>query len=462
MTLQIIIIGIYFALVIVLGLLSRNKTKVAEDFFLAGRKGSTLFITGSLLATVIGGSAVMVSTRLGFIQGLTGLWWLLAGSIGLAVLGLFLAKKVRTGGLYSLPGLIEKQYGRRTALAGSVLVVIAWTGVIAAQIIAAGSIMDALGIGDARLWSVIFSFVFILYTVIGGQYAIIRTDSFQAGIIVFGVVISAVLVLVKAGGPAGLAEALPADRFAFPLGPQFGGYELVKYLLVVGLTYVVGPDIYSRLFCAGDAGIARKSALWTAGLMVPVALSLVVIGMGAAALYPESAAGQAFPTVIREVLPSAVGGIVLAALLCAFMSSADTTLMTAGTILSLDIVGGLRPGFDEKKLLAVSKGGIVVIGLVSLGLALYLQNIIDAVLFAYTVYTGGLIVPILAGFYREKLRVTPGGAIAAVIGGGTAALLAKLFDIRYLDVIALGISAALLFGVSFVENRFRQKLNTDY
>jgi Na+/proline symporter len=136
--------------------------------------------------------------------------------------------------------------------------------------------------------------------------------------------------------------------------------------------------------------------------------------------------------------------------------------MTAGTILSLDIVGGLRPGFDEKKLLAVSKGGIVVIGLVSLGLALYLQNIIDAVLFAYTVYTGGLIVPILAGFYREKLRVTPGGAIAAVIGGGTAALLAKLFDIRYLDVISLGISAALLFGISFVENRLRQKLNTDY
>ena len=87
--LGLIIIALYFLGMIAIGLVSRRKARGVDDFFVAGRKGSSLFITGSLLATIIGGSAIMVTTRLGFTQGLTGVWWLLVGSIGLIVLGLF-------------------------------------------------------------------------------------------------------------------------------------------------------------------------------------------------------------------------------------------------------------------------------------------------------------------------------------------------------------------------------------
>ena len=99
-------------------------------------------------------------------------------------------------------------------------------------------------------------------------------------------------------------------------------------------------------------------------------------------------------------------------------------------------------------------------GAASLLLALYLQNIVDTILFAYTVYTGGVIIPVLAGFCRERLKVTPAGAIAAIIGGGVAALISKLFDIKYLDVISLGISAGLLFAVSFLETRLRKSADS--
>ena len=92
------------------GLFSRRKSKKADDFFVAGRKSSSLFIVGSLLATIIGSSATLGMAGLGFKQGLTGAWWLLVGSIGLVFLGLFFARKVRKLALYTLPELVEKQY----------------------------------------------------------------------------------------------------------------------------------------------------------------------------------------------------------------------------------------------------------------------------------------------------------------------------------------------------------------
>ncbi|MGD9116096.1 MAG: sodium:solute symporter family protein [Dehalococcoidia bacterium] len=452
-----IIVIIYFAAMVAIGLWSRRKARGAANFFVAGRSGSSFFITGSLLATIIGGSATVGLAGLGFSQGLTGIWWLLVGTVGLVFLGIFLAGKVRQFGLYTLPELVEKQYDKRIGLAASILIVVSWVGVVAAQIVAAGKILSVLGMGDPTLWMIIFSVVFITYTVIGGQYSVIRTDVIQVGIIFVGILGGLALVLVKAGGWDGLTAAIPADHFAFPVSEQFSGYELVSLLLLVGLTYVVGPDMYSRLFCAKDGKTARKSVFWAAGLIIPIALGITLIGMGASALFPEIAAEQAFPTVITGVMPPWLGYIVLAALLGAVMSSADTCLMTASTILSVDIIGRFKPSLSQEKLLTLSRWGIVLLGILSLLLALVLKGVISSLLFAYTVYTSGVILPVLFGFYREKLKLTPVGALAAIIGGGGLALVSKIWGISYLDLGGLFASGVLLFLVSFIDNRLRGK-----
>jgi len=238
--LELIIIAVYFLGVVVVGLVSRRKARGIDDFFVAGRQGSSLFITGSLIATIVGGSATVGMAGLGFSRGLTGAWWLLVGSIGLVVLGVFFARKVRAFGLYTLPALVEKQYDGRVALAGSILIVVSWVGIIAGQIVAAGSIMSVLGIGDPLLWMVIFAGVFIVYTILGGQHAIIRTDTLQAVIIFAGIFSGLGLLLSRLGGFGGLGGSLAQEQFAFPVSSQFDGYELVKLLLLVGLTYVVG------------------------------------------------------------------------------------------------------------------------------------------------------------------------------------------------------------------------------
>jgi len=455
--LELIVVAVYFACIVAIGVVSKRGARGADDFFVAGRRGSTLFITGSLLATIIGGSAVMVTARLGFTRGLTGVWFLLVGSIGLVVLGLFFAKKVRRFGLYTLPELVGKQYDGRISLVASILIVVAWIGVIAAQIIAAGQIMSILVIGNPLLWMVIFTAVFIAYTILGGQYAVIRTDILQTVIVFAGIFGCLALLLPHLGGFSGLKDSLSPEQFAFPLSSQFGGYDLIRLLLLVGLTYVVGPDMYSRLFCARDDKVARTSVFWTALLIIPFALGVTVVGMGASALFPQIAADQAFPTVIKEVLPPFLGSIVLAALLCAFMSSADTVLLTASTILTVDIVKRFKPSLSQEKTLSLSRWGVVGLGVCSLVLALYLNNILDAILFAYTVYSAGLILPIIAGFYKGRLKVTSTGALVAIIGGGSTALISKLFDIKYLDLGALLIGGLLLFIVSFIDNKMRNR-----
>jgi len=455
--LQLIIIALYFAGVIAIGVVSRRRAKGIDDFFVAGRQASSLFITASLLATIIGGSATVGMAGLGFTQGLTGMWWLLVGSIGLIVLGLFFADKVRRFGLYTLPGLVEKQYDKRIALVASVLIIVAWIGIVAAQILAAAKILTVLGIGTPLLWMVLSTAVIIVYTVLGGQRAIIRTDTLQIGIIFAGIFGCLALTMQHLGGWSGLKDSLPPEQFAFPLSSQFGGKELISMLLIVGLTYVVGPDMYSRIFCAKDGRTARVSVLWTALLIIPFAFAITFIGMGASALFPHIPPEQAFPTVINEVLPPFAGTIVLAALLCAIMSSADTCLLSASTILTVDIIKQFKPSLTQRKILALSRWAIVGVGLSALILALTLKGVINTLLFAYTIYTGGLILPVIVGFYKNRLKVTPLAALVAITGGGATALISKLFDIKYLDLGALLISGFLLFVVSFIDNRVKSK-----
>ncbi|MCJ7605561.1 MAG: hypothetical protein MUO19_05950, partial [Dehalococcoidales bacterium] len=266
------------------------------------------------------------------------------------------------------------------------------------------------------------------------------------------------LVLSKVGGWDGLQSSLPADMFSFPVSANFDGTALVSMLILVGLTYVVGPDMYSRIFCARDDKAARSATFWTAGLLIPIAFAVTIIGMGAAVLFPDIFYQQALPTVISELFSPLLGGIVLAALLCAVMSSADTTLLSASTILAVDIFGKFREGSEQPNVLLRSRWFIVILGIISLVVALLLNNIIGSLLFAYTVYTSGVILPVLAGFFKDKLKVTSIGALAALIGGGGLGLASKLADVKYLDLGAVGLSAILLFLVSFIHNRMKKRV----
>jgi Na+/proline symporter len=166
--LQLSIIIAYFLAIIGVGVWSRRRAGSQDGFFVAHRKGTLFLITGSLLATAMGGSATVGMAGLGFKQGLTGVWWLLVGSVGLVILGAFFARKVRGAALYTLPELVGRQYDSRVGLAASILIVVAWIGVVAGQIVAAGKVLSILGMGSLLFWMMVFTAVFVVYAILGG------------------------------------------------------------------------------------------------------------------------------------------------------------------------------------------------------------------------------------------------------------------------------------------------------
>jgi solute:Na+ symporter, SSS family len=453
--LQLLIIIAYFLVIIGVGVWSRRRVGSGDGFFVANHGGTTLLITGSLLATCVGGSVTVGMAGLGYGQGLTGAWWLLVGSVGLLISGFFFARKVRSAALYTLPELVERQYDSRVGLAASILIVIAWMGVVAGQIAAAGKVLSILGMGSVTVWMIIFTVVFVSYAILGGQFSIICTDVFQAAILFAGIFVALVLVFSWVGGRDGLRASLPPVYFSFPLGPEFDMKTFISLLILVGATFVVGPDIYTRFFCAREERVAQRSALLSAFLFVPLAFAITLVGMGAKVLYPGISAEQAFPQVISGVLSPGLSGLILAALIAALMSSADTCLLSQSVILTHDVFRRFRPSPDEKKTVLLTRLSILVLGLVALGLALALKGVISSLLFAYTIFTCGLVIPVIAGFYREKLKVTPQGAMAALIGGGMIGLMGKIpcSGIPFkedLGLIGFAVSAILLFGVSFL------------
>jgi len=458
--LQLLIIIAYFLAIIGIGVWSRRRAGNQNGFFVAHRKGTLLLVTGSLVATAIGASSTVGMAGLGFAQGLTGAWWLLAGSVGLLILGFFFAKKVRGAALYTLPELAGKQYDSRMSLASAVLIVVAWTGVVAGQIVAAGKVLSILGVGSLVFWMIVFSIVFITYTVLGGQFSVIRTDVFQAAILFAGIFVALALAFANVGGLGGLEASLPTTYFAFPVSPEFDWRMLLSFLILVGATYVVGPDMYTRLFCAKEEITAQRSALLSAFLFIPLAFAAVLIGMSAKVLYPGILPEQAFPQVIDGILSPALSGLILAALLAALMSSADTCLLSQSVILTQDVLKRFHPSLDEAKTVLLTRLSVVILGLIGLGLALLLKGVISSLLFAYTIFTCGLVVPVIAGFYKEKLKLTSKGALVALVGGGVTGLLGKIPGIGIpfkadLGLMGFALSAILLFGVSWLTTKKR-------
>ena len=445
MDLAAVVIVVYFLAMLAIGAWGL-RMKGLEDFHLAGRSIKLVLLTGTFCATIIGASATLGMAGLGFSKGLPGAWWMLSGTAGLLVLATFFAEKVRATGCYTLPELVGSFYGERARFVASSLIVISWVGVIAVQIVASGKVLGAVFGGNETLFMAVCTAVFVLYTVHGGQSSVIRTDLVQLVIILTGMIVLFSKAL-EAGGPGLLLGQ------TFPTSPEMGSNDVVTMLLVVGSAYLVGPDMYSRLFSAHSSREAKVSAAIAAVILIPTAFLITSLGIFARSLYPAAAPEQAIPLLLTGLLSPGTEGLVAAALLAAFMSSADTSLMTATSILTLDIYRKISPDSSERKLMTVSRLSVLAIGVSALALAVSMPGIIKTLLIAYTVFTSGLLLPVIAGFYRGRLGLTPSGALAALVGGGLTAI----FLGQKYPLLGIAVSAAFLFGVSWLERLYTEQ-----
>ena len=418
-----IILVVYFSVILTIGWHSRRQT--AEAYWVAERRYGTSTVGASLVATVFGASSTMGIIGLGYSRGLTGGWWSLMGGIALIPFAIFLAGRVRSLGVYTLPDILKKAYGHKVSIPAGVMIAVAWCGVIAAQLVAGGRLLSGIFFLEFQWALAIVTVVFVLYTFLGGQVSVVRTDRWQLVLFVGSLLVSFIL-LAFYESESGLWDRIPAGHLRFPVSDNFGWYDvLVFYPLIVGLPYLVGPDIYSRVLCAKDGRSAQRAALGAAAGIIPLSFFLALFGILARAKLPGIAPEAVLPKTVEVVVPVGIKAFIVVGFLGTIMSSADTCLISASTILSLNVITPFWK-VDKARRLKITKAAVLIVGGAAWLIASQKQGIIASLLLGYSVFVGGVVFPTLATFVKQHVRITPTGAFWAIMLGGSSAILGKI------------------------------------
>lgn len=420
------IVILYMALMLFVGWwCSKKYIKGMTDFLLAGRNLGVWMCAATLAATHFGGGTVMGGSEYGFNYGLSGVWYGLSCGIGIILLAFTTAGKFRELALYTVPDYLEQRYGGKTIrVLGAILSLVALIGILAAMVLSARSALGILGI-TGNTGAIIATLVFIIYTATGGLWAATITDSVQLILATIGVILASIVVITKAGGISELNSILiqkGVESHYFSMGGM--GTTSIMWLMLPTVMYtLIGQDFYQRLFAAKDAKVARNASIIGGIIMVVVSFFPTIIGMGARAFSDLESGNMAFPWVVQNLMNPVLGGIILAAILSAIMSTADSLLTAATSHIVNDFwikTFEFDEEKDEKKLLAISRNLTFIIGIIALIIALISPGIIDALIYSYTMYSAGVFVPVIGGVLWKS--GTRAGALASLIGGSVIAL----------------------------------------
>lgn len=412
---------LYLVVLALIAVRSARRVRDIPDFFVARKGASAKAVAGSLVATILGGSAVIGAVDSGARLGGAASWFMLTGALGLLALIPF-AERAYSHGKYALPDLVESLYGNGPRLVASVVIPVAWTGIVAAQIIAAAKLLMTFTDLSYTAAAIISAAVFTLYTLAGGQLSILRTDFMQACLIILGLLLVAGFALFGGNAPTRPLSEILQSAPKFPFNANFSPLDLFLLILTYGTTYTAGPDIFSRMFCAKDTATAKKAIGMAALTLIPVAFVIGFLAVYGVTL--ENVQGAHITAIADKVLPGFLIPVIALALLSVVLSSADTTLLSSSVIISRLMGLGRTDSTNEHHPLAKARIVILLNGIVALLLALVFTDIIGTLLLALAVYAGAFTVPILWGLLGLKAK--PKFVAVAIVAGGILALAGKL------------------------------------
>ena len=435
------LLAVYLAATLAIGLRWRRRAGRDEaSYFVADRSLSTFWGFIGLASLTTGGSTTIALAAFVWIHGVSGLWLDLAGALGLAALGLFLAARVRREAAVTLPEIVGRAYGAGARWAAGLLVLVSEI-VWFALLIEGTSVVLTAALGVEPVAAVVGSTaVFLLYTAFGGQFAVVRTDLVQYGLMVVGLP-GIALASALARGP-GLSE-LPAGLARFPFSPTLGAADVLALLVLVGLPHLVGSDVYAKVLSCRDEATARRSALLAAGSKVVFGLSVATIALTARRLLPPGVPAETLPRAIAAFVPGPLAPLVLVCLVATMQSSADIVLLSASAVTARDL---LPPLIGRPTPLALSRALSILYGSLGLAVALAMgRDVIETLKLGYSIFAAGLILPVLAAFLPLRLAPPPRAAIAAMFTGGIVAAAGRfLFPGAGLrDPVVLGTAANL-------------------
>lgn len=421
--LDFVVIGLYFTILIGIGLWSVHRAKGRDDYLVAGRRlGFPLFF-GCMAAMAVGGAVTIGGTGKGYSDGIAGIW--VGGSLGmgLILLGMLVSSRISKLRALSINEVLERNYGTGSRIFGAVLTVIYTIALTVVQVVSMGEI--TAGIFNISLaWAMFLSgVVVVFYTFLGGMWSVTMTDIAQFVIKTLGIMILVPIFVLsnpRIGGISGFFSKIPESHWN--LGAYgFSGTLYWILLYVPGL--VIGQDIWQRVFTARNPKIARRGTISAGVYAILYSLLSIMLGLSVYALGIKlDDPSMAFEVGISAFLPQGLVGLLLAAALAASMSVASGTILACSTVLYNDIfvrfvrkqrsVANVIPGSQEDVNSAkdawINRAIVLFVGMVTILLSLVIGDLFKALDLAYAFLSGCVFVPVLFSFLLKRISAKAG------------------------------------------------------
>ncbi|MGY8776781.1 MAG: solute:sodium symporter family transporter [Longimicrobiales bacterium] len=374
-SLDIITFVAFTAFVIGVSLWASRGQETSEDYFLAGRNLSWWLIGFSLIASNISTEHFVGMAGQGYELGMAIASYEWMAAVTLTLVGLWFLPTFLRLGIYTMPEYLEHRYDRGARTLMAAYMMLAYVFVALATVLYSGALALEAVFGIPTLPGIwLIGLLAGAYTIVGGLRAVVWSDLIQGVTLLLGGVLTTVLALREIGGWSAfvatsgdkLHTVLPFNHPEMPWVAVFVGGLWIPNLFYWGLNQF----ITQRTLAAGSLAEAQKGIFLAASIKLFIPFIIVFPGIMAAELYADqiTLADQAYPILIRELLPAGLKGIMFAALFGAVMSSLDSMLNSAATIFTIDLYQQYRePDAEPARLVRIGRiatGVLVVIGCV--------------------------------------------------------------------------------------------------
>jgi len=429
-----VLVGVIIYMLVMLGIgwWSSKRVKNSTDYIVAGRRLPLFLTIGTLFATWFCAGTLMGATAQSYLWGNQGVifdpW---GAGLCLILTGIFFARIMRRGGYLTLVDFFDIRYGRKMGIASAIVLVVAEIGWVGAQLVAFGSILQIFT-GLPLAYGIIISCaVLILYTYLGGMWSVTLTDVVQMIILIVGIIVMLPYALNAIGGwdyfvanasnwgelPAFSMAPTAEEGYLWYFGIP-GWFYYIGAWMAIGLGSIPAQDLMQRLLSAKDEKVAVTGS-YVSGLMylvigmIPVMLGIIMFELNADLAIPETE--MILPWMAMNFLPPVLTVIFVAGLVAALMSSSDSAILAASSMIGYNGMKYIKPDVTSEETLKVTRAFVPVIAIGSLLLALFAETIYFLVVIAWSIILVGLFAPYAAGYFWKKCNEF--GALAGLISG---------------------------------------------
>ncbi len=437
-----IIIAIYFG--IILGIawwVIRQKQESPTQYFLAGRHVGWFVIGAAIFASNIGSEHLVglagTGAKTGVAMGHYELhaWCILL--LGWVFVPFYMRSKV-----FTMPEFLEKRYSPSARWFLSLISLVAYVLTKVSVTVYAGAIVFQTLLGTEFWTGALITVVLTgIYTILGGLRAVVYTEALQAIVLLVGSITVTIVGLIKIGGWNNLVAVAGKEHLNLflPLDhPDFPWLGMLLAPPIVGIWYwCTDQCIVQRVLAAKNETQARRGTILASYFKLFPFFIFFIPGVTAYALAKSGqldlpVADQAFPAMVKMLLPAGIRGLVVGGLLAALMSSLAAVFNSCSTLFTMDIYKKLKPQTTEKKLVLVGRiatGVVVICGIAWIPLMKFISSELYHYLQSVQAYFAPPIFSVfLLGLFWK--RINSRGALTALIGGfviGVLRLVAEIF-----------------------------------